>query len=327
MTTILRIKKHVALFLSMILLVFAVSLSGFMWNEKNITVSVDGQNRVIKTHQTTAYGAIREAGISMNDKDSYTLTTKELEEGTVITVIRAFPVAVTMNGETKTVMTTAMTAQALANELGYKQPSYEVVGDSKEVLKKGASISIAKVTQRVTQTVTKQVDIQTVREPDDKMVRGEQELVQSGTPGMATVKEEVIYENGKAVKTNVIESTETVKMVPRIVKEGTRENTVSTSRGVMRYARVITMHASAYIATDGNGDGITATGIPATRGVVAVDPDVIPLGTRLFIPGYGMAIAADTGGAIVGNRIDLVMDSYGEAMNFGRQSVDVYVLQ
>ena len=47
---------------------------------------------------------------------------------------------------------------------------------------------------------------------------------------------------------------------------------------------------------------ITATGLPAVRGIAAVDPDVIPLGTRLFIPGYGEAIAADTGGAIVGNK-------------------------
>lgn len=53
---------------------------------------------------------------------------------------------------------------------------------------------------------------------------------------------------------------------------------------------------------------------------------MIPLGTRLFIPGYGEAVAADTGGAIVGNRIDLVMDSYGEAMDFGRRDVTVYVL-
>ena len=60
--------------------------------------------------------------------------------------------------------------------------------------------------------------------------------------------------------------------------------------------------------------------------IVAVDPDVIPLGTRLFIPGYGEAVAADTGGAIIGNRIDLVMDSYGEAMDFGRRDVTVYVL-
>ena len=88
----------------------------------------------------------------------------------------------------------------------------------------------------------------------------------------------------------------------------------------------IVMEASAYLAGDGDGAGITATGLPAVRGIAAVDPDVIPLGTRLFIPGYGEAIAADTGGAIVGNKIDLVMDSYGEAMDFGRQDVTVYVL-
>ena len=86
------------------------------------------------------------------------------------------------------------------------------------------------------------------------------------------------------------------------------------------------MEASAYLPGDGDGRGITATGIPATRGVVAVDPNVIPLGTRLFIPGYGEAIAADTGGAIVGNKIDLLMESYSEAISFGRQDITVYVL-
>ncbi|MDD6164390.1 MAG: 3D domain-containing protein, partial [Anaerovibrio slackiae] len=60
--------------------------------------------------------------------------------------------------------------------------------------------------------------------------------------------------------------------------------------------------------------------------IVAVDPDVIPLGTKVYIPGYGTAVAADTGGAIRGNKIDLCMESYGEAINFGRRSVEVYIL-
>ncbi len=92
------------------------------------------------------------------------------------------------------------------------------------------------------------------------------------------------------------------------------------------YAAVMTMEATAYLPTDGDGYGITATGIPATYGVAAVDPYVIPLGSRLYIPGYGEAIAADTGGAIIGNRIDLCMESYDECMNFGRRNVTVYVL-
>lgn len=98
------------------------------------------------------------------------------------------------------------------------------------------------------------------------------------------------------------------------------------NRGIPRYRAVYTMHASAYLPSDGGGSGITATGIPARYGVVAVDPDVIPLGTRLFIPGYGEAIAADTGGAIVGNTIDLCMESYDEAIRFGRRNVEVYVI-
>ena len=93
------------------------------------------------------------------------------------------------------------------------------------------------------------------------------------------------------------------------------------------YAAVMTMEATAYLPSDGGGGGITATGIPATYGVAAVDPAVIPLGSRLYIPGYGEAIAADTGGAIYGYRIDLCMESYSEAMQFGRRDVTVYVLR
>ena len=93
-----------------------------------------------------------------------------------------------------------------------------------------------------------------------------------------------------------------------------------------QYAAIMSMEATAYLPTDGNGEGITATGIPATYGVAAVDPSVIPLGSRLYVPGYGEAIAADTGGAIYGYRIDLCMESYEEAMAFGRRVITVFVL-
>ena len=106
------------------------------------------------------------------------------------------------------------------------------------------------------------------------------------------------------------------------------ENVVEKSYGYDGdYAAVMTMEATAYLPGDGGGSGITATGIPATYGVAAVDPAVIPLGSRLYIPGYGEAIAADTGGAIYGYRIDLCMESYSEAMQFGRRDVTVYVLR
>lgn len=94
-----------------------------------------------------------------------------------------------------------------------------------------------------------------------------------------------------------------------------------------RFGRSIRMQATAYSAYDPGNGSYTAAGHFLRKGLVAVDPNVIPLGTRLYIPGYGYAIADDTGGAIVGNRIDLAFDSRWEALQFGRRAVTVYILE
>lgn len=72
--------------------------------------------------------------------------------------------------------------------------------------------------------------------------------------------------------------------------------------------------------------GLSYTGQPLARGIVATDPNVIPMGTRLYIEGYGEAIAADQGNAIKGNRVDLYFDSRWEAMNWGMKTVTVTIL-
>ncbi|MBN1299128.1 MAG: hypothetical protein JW997_05520, partial [Actinobacteria bacterium] len=89
------------------------------------------------------------------------------------------------------------------------------------------------------------------------------------------------------------------------------------------------MVATAYFAGGGglNGNGITATGLRARKGLVAVDPKVIRLGTKLYIDGYGLAIAADTGGWIKGNRIDLCFDTLEECYRFGRRKIYVYLAE
>lgn len=94
--------------------------------------------------------------------------------------------------------------------------------------------------------------------------------------------------------------------------------------------KLFTMEATAYTddyASQGPWVGQTATGMKPQVGVVAVDPRVIPLGTKLYIEGYGEAIAGDTGGAIKGNRIDLFFNTRGECMRFGRKKLRVRVIE
>ena len=86
--------------------------------------------------------------------------------------------------------------------------------------------------------------------------------------------------------------------------------------------RTMTVSATAYTHT-GNP---TATGVYPSRGTIAVDPSVIPLGTRVYVEGYGYATAQDTGGAIKGNKIDVFVNSHSEAMNWGRRTVNITIL-
>lgn len=101
-----------------------------------------------------------------------------------------------------------------------------------------------------------------------------------------------------------------------------RAGTESSSRS----GKAVSVIASAYTAYDDGTTGYTYRGNKLRKGLVAVDPSVIPLGTRLYIPGYGHAIADDIGGAIKGNKIDLAFESRSEALQFGRQRITIYIL-
>lgn len=318
-------KRRMTMLFILVMVVF-VTLTGFAWNNKTVTVVADGQTHTIETHLTSTDGILKAAGVTLSKEDEAKPNTSTIENGTVISVIRAFPVTVTVDGQTKTVMTTKTSPRALADSLGYTAPKYMPLGDDKTLLKTGSKVTIAHITGHAVNSYERPIEVQTVREPDANLPSGQEEVAQAGSVGTEEVTETVYYENGKAVIHDITNKKVITQMVPRIIKVGTKQNAVATDSGTSAYREVITMNATAYTPADGDGNGITASGMVAQRGVVAVDPSVIPLGTRLYIPGYGEAIAADTGGAIQGNRIDLLMDTYGEAMDFGRRNVEVYVL-
>ena len=102
------------------------------------------------------------------------------------------------------------------------------------------------------------------------------------------------------------------------------ERTVDVSRGS---GRAVYVSATGYSAFDPGNSSRTATGTLVRHGVIAVDPSVIPLGTRVFIPGYGAAVAEDIGGGIKGYRIDIAFETHAEALSFGRQDLEIFIME
>lgn len=160
---------------------------------------------------------------------------------------------------------------------------------------------------------------------------GTRKIMRRGESGITAVTERVTLWNSVIVDRQLLSRIVVRRAHSGLIVAGPPRNLAEAMEvtGIRKLVAVYAMVATAYTADSAQAvpTGRTATGMPAHYGVVAVDPRVIRLGSRLFIEGYGAAIAADTGGAIHGNRIDLCMDSLRSAINFGRQPVKVYVLQ
>ncbi len=122
-----------------------------------------------------------------------------------------------------------------------------------------------------------------------------------------------------------------VKQVLKITKPKATVKKASTKKASTssKAYKTITVKATAYTANCTGCSGITATGLNLKKNpnvkAISVDPKVIPLGTKVHVEGYGTAIAADTGGAIKGNKIDVFMPSKSKALNWGRKTVTVKV--
>jgi len=156
---------------------------------------------------------------------------------------------------------------------------------------------------------------------------GERQISRQGSSGKAVETVRRVYEGSKMVFMTIVSDQVVRQPQDEIVAIGAK--LPETSRGEPLGRVVATLpavDATAYWADPQWSNGRTATGVPAQYGVIAVDPSVIPLGTRLYVAGYGYGVAADTGGAIIGDRIDLCFDTAAQALGWGRQMVTVYEL-
>ena len=203
-----------------------------------------------------------------------------------------------------------------------------------EKVTNGMTICVTYVDEKLVDT-REVLSYGTERIANSSMLSGTTNVIKEGTDGLVDRVYREYYENGDLISRDIVKEDVKVAAVDAVVEYGTKpRQSISYSRinvsrgGEYRYKACLEMTATAYCIS-----GTTASGMKTRYGVVAVDPRVIPLGTRLYIEAengtwiYGTAVAADTGGAVKGNIIDLYVETYNEAISFGRRKAKVYILE
>lgn len=299
-----------------------------------VLVHVVGEDaQTVETVGGTVESVLEIAGIQVGPYDAVTPALADyVTPETEIEIYRAVPIHITVDGgrvEHWVIANTVGEALEYAGiELG---PMDRVTPGRGTALTPELQVQIVRVTEEFIEE-TETLPFKVLRWAAPELEQGQTRVIREGQEGIIKKTVRVVYEDGRPVNRTIVSSEVVQPVVDRIIGEGTRPPslTVDTPHGRFAYVKVMEMEATGYepgpISTGEWADGLTFTGLKAQRGVVAVDPSVIPLGTRLYIEGYGEGIAADIGGAIKGNRIDLCFDTYEEAIQWGRRIVKVYIL-
>lgn len=309
----------------------------------SVTVKDGGSKETkVLTFKNTVEDVLSEQGIVLGDGDKTNYGLKDrLRDDMTIEVYRAMQVYITANGETRALNTTKRVVSDILADAGYELTDEDTVTPKQtKIAKADTKIVLVKNTTE-TVTMTESMDYAVTERPNASLNKGIRKIVQKGENGECERTYRISYEDGIETRRTVVSEKVLSSPTDEVVEVGTKRTliddytlayngTITTSRsGALSYSRVVQCNATAYDAVSCGkkpGEARTATGAIAQRGVIAVDPKFIPLGTRVYVEGYGYAIAADTGGAIKGNIIDLCMDSRAEALQWGRRNVTVYIL-
>ena len=301
----------------------------------------DGTEKTVTTTLKEPREIFKEAGVRVGQSDL--IKEENGVQGTVLTLKRALPIVVVRGESEQKFFTNKETVGAALRDLKirfnknrvYPAPETKITsGLEIHILNKGDTLSSEEVPSEIP---VKYIDDETipygqhkVEDPGEagKVKVVKKSVISSGsTPKEVEIALEVLADpKYSVIRRGVGMSVETPDPKYSIIRRGVGMS-VETPEGRKKYTRIVTMEASAYTIHCGSGTGLTSIGLVPVRGIVAVDPHVIPYYTKMYVPGYGVAMAGDTGGAIVGNRIDLFMDSYEEAINWGRRDVEVYILE
>jgi len=200
-------------------------------------------------------------------------------------------------------------------------------------------ISKAPIREEKLVILEEEIPYKSISKADKNLSKGEKIMKRKGKNGIRQKTFKVVLEDGKEISKDLVKCFVVRAQCDELISYGTLINTAISKNSSLSCDRILTMSATAYTAScqetgkrpGQRGFGITRSGIRARRGVIAVDPKVIPLGTKVYIQSlhntedYGYAIAADTGSAIRGNKIDVFFENLDMARKWGRRTVKVHV--
>lgn len=305
-------------------LLVAVAAFAYVLTEKQVML-VDGDNVTeVATRANTVADLLEQEHIELAELDVVEPALDAgVDDGAEVVIKRAFNVSVTADFKTVAYPTQPQTVADFLAANSVTVGEYDWVSPAQDhMLAAGDSVVINRITYRTTQTKEK-VAYKTERKEDASMNVGKKKVLQTGQAGEKTITNLVTYKDGVAIHKQELSRAVTTDPVNEVIAVGTRR-AISRGGKTYEYTTAYAMRASAYTHTGSN----TASGTKPKAGFsVAVDPSVIPLGTLLYVDGYGYCKAEDTGGAIKGKRIDLFFDTEAECTDWGVRTVRVYVLK
>lgn len=302
---------------------------------KTVVINVDGKEQTFVTYKGTIKDLLQENNIVISEKDKVQPSLNEkLSQNDRIIIKKAVEVELI----TKDKMIKIETAEDTIDEMiraekeslkeqgiEFKEGTDEIQPGLDAKIEKDLKIQLVKV-EVINEVATETINFDVITQEDENLDINVEEVLQDGAVGEKEITYEVIKKDGKEISRDIISSKVTKEPINKIVAEGTRR-TLASRDGNLEYQDVIYCESTAYY-----GGGYTATGTvpvynPNGISTIAVDPRVIPLGSLVYVEGYGQAIAADTGGAINGNIVDVYVDSYDTAVSWGRKyGLAVYIL-
>ena len=302
----------------------------------------EGATRTALYSQAATVGeAVLQAGVKLYRADRlYPAPETPLQNGMHIRLDRSKPVSVRVDGHILRTRTHRTLVGEVLADLGvvlagqdYSTPALSASLEAavSDALQGLAEIRVSRVTESV---IVEQspIPFDSVWNADPNSEIDTQGLLQEGEPGVLERRIRLRYEDGQVVSRQVEGESVVLAPVNRVMGYGTKVivRTLATESGVIEYWRVFRMLATSYSASTAGVSsaspyyGRTATGMTMRDGIVAVDPNIIPLRSEVYVPGYGIGFAGDTGGSIRGKRIDLGYSD--ENLKLWYSWVDVYLL-